>query len=75
METHLALHEYLITDEDDNHHPRSILDIAHITFPKLQEIYLYNNNIESIEVLCSVRMPSLTMLIFGTRRFIQPTTA
>ena len=43
-------------------------------FPNLKGIYLYNNNIESIEVLSSMWMPSMDRLIFGIYWFIQPTT-
>ena len=60
--------------EDDNSYPKAILDIRHIMFPNLKGIYLYNNNIESIEVLSSMWMPSMARLIFGIYWLIQPTT-
>ena len=61
----IFLPEYLLVYEDDESYKNIIMDIAHIDFPNLKEIYLGSNNIESIEVVSSIWMPSLTMFIFG----------
>ena len=65
METHFFPPQYAGLYEGDNYYPGAILSIAHIAFPKLKEIHMYNNNIESVEVLPWVQMPALKKLIFG----------
>ena len=65
METHFFPSQYAGLYEGDNYYPGTILSIDHIVFPKLQEIHMYNNNIESVEVLPWVQMPALKKLIFG----------
>ena len=75
METHFFQPEYAGLYEGDNYYPDTLLSIAHIVFPKLQEIHMYNNSIESVEVLPWVRMPALKNLIFGILWLMQPTIA
>lgn len=44
---------------DSNEHEGILKVISHIQFPQLRDIYLFSNNIESIEGLHWLRMPAL----------------
>ena len=74
METDFFFFGYFVIYQDNSHYPNTILAISHIAFPSLQKIYLYNNNIESIEMLSRMWMPAMNRLIFGIYSFIQPIT-
>ena len=67
VETHFSVSKYMTVYVDVDHHSKILLDIAHISFPKLKCICFYNHtNIQSIEVLASMWMPSLARVALGT---------
>ena len=53
---------------DGNHHPEILKSISLINFPSLKTLYLYENEIESIEGIHRIGMPLIQILDLGANK-------
>ena len=53
---------YYSINQDNNKKPNILLAISEVNLSKLVHIDVFDNNIESVEVLSRIRMPSLSNL-------------
>ena len=45
-----------------NHHPQIIKDVQEMNFPRLTSLYIYDNDIETVEELNRIWIPQLETL-------------
>ena len=62
---------YYYSRIDGNLNPQIIKEISQINFPHLFEIFIYRNELESVEGLSRVEFPSLKLLSMGKNWNIQ----